>query len=122
MKIDKNIKIGAGIVGSVLLLFVGKKIYSQIKLKHEKNILDTSVATYDIGAIAAEIYDSFYNNDWLGITEDEQRAVNAILPLPNEYVNKLSDTYFKLYNKILKADFVKYLSSEQWNVVKQKFD
>jgi len=122
MKIDKNIKIGAGIVGSVLLLFVGKKIYSQIKLKHEKNILDTSVATYDIGAIAAEIYDSFYNNDFFGITEDEQRAIDALLPVPNEYVPKVSDTYFKLYNKILKADFVKYLSSDQWNIIKQKFD
>lgn len=81
----------------------------------------SQVSTVDVGTVAAGIYDSFYNNDWFGYTEDEERAMRLLLGVPRESIPALEDIYFQLYQKILREDFIDYLSSEEWDRVKHMF-
>jgi len=82
------------------------------------NVQNVSI---DLGTAAANIYDAFYNNDWFGWTEDEERAIRTILPVPKSLIADLSDIYFRLYKKILKEDFIRFLSDEEFRQVSDKF-
>lgn len=74
--------------------------------------------TFNLDTVAGVIYDSFHGNP---ITEDEERAIQAIGPVPVDLIITLASVYKELYEKELKQDFVKYLSSKQWNRVAFKF-
>jgi hypothetical protein len=67
----------------------------------------------DLKTIAAKIHSCFYDNDWFGATEDEIGAIKALLQVRPEDASRLSDIYNELYQKILKEDFIKYLSDLQ---------
>jgi len=124
-QVPQVLKWGAGIGIALGIFFMGKKIYKNIDLIREKNLLQSTVTaggeSYDLGGSAGEIYDAFYNNDIFGATEDEERAISILTAIPDEYITDLSNIYYKLYGKILKADFIKYLSPEQYERVKDKF-
>lgn len=129
----KNLKyvyIAASIVGTIIIVKQGKNLLDKWKLDRTKALLDTNVTAtnasgqsvnIDLGSTAAEIDDAFFNNDWFGASEDEERAIIALLAVPDEYISALSDIYYKLYKRILKADFVSYLSDEEYMQVKDKF-
>lgn len=64
--------------------------------------------------VAEGIYDAFYNNDWLGLSEDEETAVNELKKVPKQYIKQLADIYMQLYNKNLYNDFRRLLSAEYY--------
>lgn len=105
------------IVIAILIYIAYRKIKIYLgNLKKEEvintNTVNTTVnnvpVTIDLGAKALTIYDAFYDNDWFGFSEDETKAINALLSVPTNLVPKLSTIYFSLYGKNLKEDFVKY--------------
>jgi hypothetical protein len=89
-----------------------------------ENVDSTTVEQSDTGELidlkttAADIHDSFYNNDWFGVTEDEERAIAALQSVPIEHMKRLAQIYNNIYGEILKQDFVAFLSSEELNRVK----
>ena len=116
---------GSLILGGVLLsYFIFKKIEKAIKLNREQKLIDTKADGLDLGGIAANIYDAFYNNDWFGATEDEIRAMQELakLGVNKTLVPQLSDIYRKQYNHILKADFISYLTQDEYNAIKFYFE
>jgi len=116
-KIPKIVFYGAGAVALIILAIRLKKILVNLQTKAEIKAINTEGASgTDLGGAAATIYDSFYNNDWLGITEDETRALDTFMLIPKAEVKDLEKVYFKLYQKNMKADFVEYLEPWQWHV------
>ena len=73
--------------------------------------------TVNIAQIADGIYDAFYNNDWFGWTEDEDRAIALLLSIPKEYVKDLANMYTSMHKESLYTDFTKYLSSSDYEKV-----
>ena len=113
------------IVSGIITIVVVKKLVKGLELIKENKLFQTSTGTgtetIDLGGTAGEIYDAFYNNDWFGWTEDEERAITLLNKVPDEDITKLAQVYFKLYSKILKADYIKYLTEEEYARVKDKF-
>ena len=73
--------------------------------------------TVNLAQKASEIYDAFYNNDWFGWTEDEDRAIAALMSVPKEYVKDLANLYNSLHSENLYSDFTKFLSSDDYSKV-----
>jgi hypothetical protein len=69
----------------------------------------------DVKTIAAKIHDAFYNNDWFGASEDEEAAIAALLMITPTDAHRLATVYNQLYAKVLKEDFISFLSVEQSN-------
>lgn len=71
----------------------------------------------NLADVADGIYDAFYNNDWFGITEDEETAVNELKKVPKLYIKQLADVYRELHNKNLYNDFRRFLSADYYKTV-----
>lgn len=65
--------------------------------------------------VAYNIWDSFYNNDWLGLTEDESEAVKQVLRVPKEYIPELAKAYAADHNENLYEDFQRFLGDDYYN-------
>lgn len=132
-----SIYAGAGLIA----FFVGRKIYNDIttKVKLKKilknqedsvvkvTIIDqgsgTGVTTnLNLSLIAANIYDSFYNNDFFNWTEDETRAVNELKKVPKSYISQLSQIYSNTYQKNLQDDFIKFCDSDELEKIDYLFN
>lgn len=74
--------------------------------------------TVNLGAVANEIYDSFYRNDFFGFSEDEDRAISALQSIPKDLTPMLANEYAK-HGKNLYEDFTKFLSSSDYAKVKE---
>lgn len=85
----------------------------------EENIVNTTVngqpVSVNIGTAAGEIYEAFHGS-WY--SEDEARAVAALIRVPKSAIPNLKTTYFKLYDKQLTNEFQKYLSAEEYLFVR----
>lgn len=122
--------------GAFILYRVGKKAYDQYQLKqrlkqYQQNQIQYQVntgggtgvtQTINLASVAGEVYDSFYNNDPFGWTEDETRAVNAVKTVPKAFIPQLEQTYLQLYGKDLRADLLGFLDSDEWNVISSLFN
>lgn len=84
-------------------------------------VVKRKVEQIDLGTIAALIYDGFYNNDWLGFTENEDKAIAAIKNVPKEYIGQLAGIYKTKYKKSLKDDFITFLDDDQYKAVQSLF-
>lgn len=73
--------------------------------------------TINLLTIRDKIYDSFYNADWAGITEDEETAINTLLLVPKTRIAQLSALYKTAFNKDLRNDFIKFLSNTEYKRV-----
>jgi len=69
---------------------------------------------YNLALKASIIYDSFYNNDIFGWSENEARASQTLFSVPKKLVPLLAKYYKTLYGKVLQHDFVKFLREDQW--------
>ena len=134
-------KLGVTAAAGTGLFIVGRKQYKNWKTKQtlkkfQSSNMPVQIAITDasghtgyiqsnvnLATQAATIYDAFFNNDPLGMTEDEQKAVDALLKVPPSYMTELEKIYMDLYKKNLREDFVKYVSdnSYYWNQVKERF-
>lgn len=74
--------------------------------------------TVNLGAVANEIYDAFYRNDFFGFSEDEDRAISALQSIPKDLTPMLANEYAK-HGKNLYEDFTKFLSSSDYAKVKE---
>jgi len=123
----KNIAItGVAIVLGLPLL---KKLSDSQRLKmaeaeekkrdsYNVNVLKGSKRyTINLLTIRDKIYDSFYNADWAGITEDEETAIGTLLLVPKTRIGQLSALYKSAFNKDLRNDFIKFLSNTEYKRV-----
>ena len=114
----------------------GAKIYKNYKIKkkikeQEASIVPTVVIdtttgqqvaiNINISALANQIYDALYNNDWFGGTEDEAAAIAAIVQVPKGLIQALKEQYAKDYSKDLQADLIKYLSADDFKQISNLF-
>lgn len=65
--------------------------------------------------VAHNIHDAFYNNDWLGISEDEATAVTQLRRVPKENIPALAQRYASDYNQNLYEDFKRFLSNDYYD-------
>lgn len=77
----------------------------------------TKTYTINLLTIRDKIYDSFYNADWAGITEDEETAIGTLLLVPKSRIGQLSALYKSAFNKDLRNDFIKFLSNTEYKRV-----
>ena len=114
----------------------GAKIYKNYKIKkkikeQEASIVPTVVIdtttgqqvaiNINISALANQIYDALYNNDWFGSTEDEAAALAAVKQVPKGLIQALKEQYAKDYSKDLQADLIKYLSADEFQQISNLF-
>jgi len=130
------VKIAVYGAGAFIAYRVGKKFYDQYQLKQrlkqyqQQNVqynVNTGtgpgvVQSVNLASVAGEVYDSFYNNDPFGWTEDETRAVNAVKTVPKAYIPQLEQTYLQLYGKDLRADLLSFLDSDEWSQISFLFN
>lgn len=121
--------------GAFIAFKIGKKIYDQYQLKQRLKLYQSQNVQYNVNAgsgpgvtqsinlatIAGVVFDSFYNNDPFGWSEDETRALNAIKGVPKEYISQLEQTYLQLYQKDLRADLLGFLDSDEWSQISYLF-
>jgi hypothetical protein len=94
---------------------LAKKLQAQIDAEKTVTINGTTL-NIPIGTIAANINDAFYNH-WGG--EDEERAISELMNCPKALIPQLSEAYFNISGgKSLKGDFIKYLSTDEFNQVR----
>lgn len=104
-----------------------KKVWKYFDDKRRSKIIDNSTKTgtgasgqpvsINLGTIASKIHDAFYNNDWFGMTEDEEGAIIALLNVPKSLIPDLSAIYYQLYSKNLKEEFQRFLGASDWKRV-----
>jgi len=114
----------------------GAKIYKNYKIKkkikeQEASIVPTVIVdtttgqqiaiNINISALANQIYDALYNNDWFGGTEDEEAALAAVKQVPKGLIQALKEQYAKDYSKDLQADLIKYLSADEFQQIANLF-
>ena len=114
----------------------GAKIYKNYKIKkkikeQEASIVPTIIVdtttgqqvaiNINISALANQIYDALYNNDWFGSTEDEAAAITAVKQVPKGLIKALKEQYAKDYTKDLQADLIKYLSVDEFQQIAYLF-
>ena len=114
----------------------GAKIYKNYKIKkkikeQEASIVPTVIVdtttgqqvgiNINISALANQIYDALYNNDWFGSTEDEAAALAAVKQVPKGLIQALKEQYAKDYSKDLQADLIKYLSADEFQQISNLF-
>jgi hypothetical protein len=114
----------------------GAKIYKNYKIKkkiqeQEASIVPTVIVdtttgqqvaiNINISALANQIYDALYNNDWFGTTEDEAAALAAVKQVPKGLIQALKEQYAKDYSKDLQADLIKYLSTDEFQQISNLF-
>ena len=114
----------------------GAKIYKNYKIKkkikeQEASIVPTVIVdtttgqqvaiNINISALANQIYDALYNNDWFGSTEDEAAALAAVKQVPKGLIQALKEQYAKDYSKDLQADLIKYLSANDFQQIANLF-
>ena len=114
----------------------GAKIYKNYKIKKKIKeqeasivptvIIDTTTGqqvaiNINISALANQIYDALYNNDWFGGTEDETAALAAVKQVPKGLIQALKEQYAKDYSKDLQADLIKYLSADEFQQISNLF-
>jgi hypothetical protein len=114
----------------------GKKIYKNLQIKkkireQEASIVPTVIVdtttgqqvaiNINISALANQIYDALYNNDWFGTTEDEAAALAAVKQVPKGLIQALKEQYAKDYSKDLQADLIKYLSADDFQQISNLF-
>lgn len=125
-------KVATFVVGGVVVFVAVKEGYDGIKEWRRASVLNNSTMTgttgtgqaitVDLGSIAAQINEAFYNNDWFGASEDEEGAINALVSCPASLIKDLIPVYKAVSDgKDLKSDFVKFLSPEDYNRVKYLF-
>jgi len=120
----------AGGVAAYLIIKNFNKIKNRIKLQQQLQLYAQAQQGYtvttpsgqqvnvtiNLGQVAQEIYDAFYNNDWFGSTEDEEAAIAAVKRVPPQ------QTYAQLFSKDLRSDFVKFLDSDEFQQVAYLFN
>ena len=114
----------------------GAKIYKNYKIKkkikeQEASIVPTVIVdtttgqqvaiNINISALANQIYDALYNNDWFGSTEDEAAALAAVKQVPKGLIQALKEQYAKDYSKDLQADLIKFLSADEFQQISNLF-
>jgi len=114
----------------------GAKIYKNYKIKKKIKeqqesivptvIIDTTTGqqvaiNINISALANQIYDALFNNDWFGGTEDEAAALSAVKQVPKGLIQALKEQYAKDYSKDLQADLIKYLSVDEFQQIAYLF-
>lgn len=127
------VKVIIWVAVAVIAYMIGKAIYESYKKKKIQDVLENNtvnvtatgpngqpvVTSLDLGAKAAVIDDAFHGS-WF--SEDEEKAITALLGVPKALIPDLSNVYYKLNGKNLKQDFTTYLSTEQWNQVSSLFN
>lgn len=119
MRADIKTKWMAGIIATGGAVYGGRVIYNEIKRR--KDLEQEFCGNLNISQVATEIYDALWNNDWFGVTEDEQAAIDAIKQVPKSCISSLAMVYNTMYGKNLREDFKFYLSNEQYDEVKHLF-
>lgn len=77
----------------------------------------------NLASSAQVIYDSIYNNDPMGWTEDETRIVDELKTIPKAFIPDLELTYTKLYpGHDLRAEVTAALDSDEWDKVSYLFN
>lgn len=125
-------KIATIVIGGIVVGVAVKEGYSGIQEWRRKSLLNNSTMTgttgsgqaitVDLGSIAGQINEAFYNDDWFGASEDEEGAINALVSCPASLIKDLIPVYKAVSDgKDLKSDFIKYLSPEEYNRVKYLF-
>lgn len=127
-KASTTVKIIIGITSTIALLFLIYKVYKYVLDKRNNSIIDNTSATVstsggavtiNIGTKASEINDALHGSWW---SEDEVKAVDAVLQVPKTLIPKLSATYFSISGKNLKTDLQSYLSSDQYTSIQHLFN
>jgi len=77
--------------------------------------------TINLATSAGIIYDAFYNNDPMGWTEDETRAIAELKKIPQGMIPQLTEAYREVYSKDLKKDFIKFVDSDEWEKIDYLF-
>ena len=127
--------IGGGVLAYVVIKNFNK-IAQKIKLQQQLNLYaqaqqgynvttptgQTVTVTVNLAQVSQEINDAFYNNDWFGSTEDEEAAIAAVKRVPKQLIPQLTQTYAQLFNKDLRSEFVKYLSTDEFEQVAYLFN
>lgn len=126
----------AGGVAAYLIIKNFNKIKNRIKLQQQLQLYAQAQQGYtvttpsgqqvnvtiNLGQVAQEIHDAFFNNDWFGSTEDEEAAIAAVKRVPKQLIPQLTQTYAQLFNKDLRSDFVTYLSTDEFEQVAYLFN
>ena len=108
------------------VLIITFSVYKYFKTKRIENLVsnntgtvNTNQITVNVGLKASEINDALHGSMW---TEDEQKAINAVLSTPKPLIPQLSSTYFALTGYNLSEDLQTYLSASEWLMIKQQFE
>lgn len=127
---EKEVLIGAGVItGVAVLAFVASKksqkgnITKAIK-NYSKGTVDAPVGTINLNEISQEIGlalgTAYPWYDPRHVTEDEDRAVIAVLRVPKPLIPELAKIYLNMYQRNLQYDLKEYLD-DKWSKVENMF-
>ena len=94
------------------------KLRSDLKdYNRASNIITTPAGPVNLMQVAHNIYDAFYNNDWFGLTEDEDRAIEWLQRIPAEdrdAIERLAALYSQIDGDNMYSDVIRFLTPEDY--------
>lgn len=112
----------------LVVLYLSYVVFKHYKKKREQSLLENNTQTanvngvpvsVNIGTKVSEIHDALHGS-WY--SEDETKAINAVLSTPKPLIPTLSQTYFAVTGINLKQDLQEYLSSSEWMQISYLFN
>ena len=108
----------------IKLFFEKKKaVVNTLTANEQKVEISGSDVTLNLDTIASSIYYSFYQSDgskrW---NEDETNAVEQVIKVPKDTIQRLSAVYATKFGKILKDDLISKLRTSQWQKIEFLFN
>lgn len=109
---------------------IAKKVKKRLASRKAEKEFEASAISGVIGgtqysinpaSVATEIHDAFYDNDWFGASEDEEKAIIAINNVPKNFVPLVSQAYYSMFKLNLNAEMQKYLDVE-YDKVRSQFN
>jgi ribosome-associated translation inhibitor RaiA len=115
--------------GGIVAYFVIKnfnKIKQKIALQQQLNLYAQAQQGYNVTTPTGQTVTVTVNlaqvSQEINATEDKEAAIAAIKKVPKQLIPALTQTYLQLFNRDLRADFVKYLSTDEFEQVAYLFN
>jgi len=115
------VKIALIVIVIIIIMIISKKVANKIKQRKAEKLFQKSSINGTVNGqpyslnpatVAQEINDAFHDNDWFGMSEDEEKAIVAINNVPKQFVPLVADAYLKMFSKNLSGEMVKYLGDD----------
>lgn len=116
------------IIAIIVILIVAKKVKSNLdaikaRKSYEGSLVDMGNGSFNARMVAETVYNAMHNDCIFGMCEEDGKVVEALLPIPKQFIKQVTAEYYKVDNSklVMPLDLQKLMDAENWNKIKYLF-